>query len=164
MSRLTNPRELSTSPRARASSLTTAEAVGLKRTPRRSLARPIADGMHFVLQRRAVLPTYGGGLGPRTTASFETPHHLYIISHNSYSMPLVQTVVPESEYDLLRQRARKEGKPMKAVIREALRAHLAPDTVDRNDPVFHMFPLQTRRGKTHWDSRDHDDRLYPDRS
>lgn len=78
-------------------------------------------------------------------------------------MPLVQTVVPESEYDLLRQRARKEGKPMKAVIREALRAHLVPDAVNPDDPIFHIFPLQKRRGPKHWISRDHDDLLYPSR-
>ncbi|MGB6441815.1 MAG: ribbon-helix-helix protein, CopG family, partial [Thermoplasmata archaeon] len=76
-------------------------------------------------------------------------------------VPLVQTNVPESEYDLLRQRARKEGKPMKAVIREALRAHRVPDTVDSTDPRFHMFPLQTQKGRVRWSSRDHDELLYP---
>ncbi|MGA8302745.1 MAG: ribbon-helix-helix protein, CopG family [Thermoplasmata archaeon] len=76
-------------------------------------------------------------------------------------MPLVQAVVPESEYDLLRQRARKDGKPMNAVIREALRSHLVPDTVDPRDPIFHIFPLQKRKGRTHWASRDHDELLYP---
>jgi hypothetical protein len=76
-------------------------------------------------------------------------------------MPLVQAEVPQSEYDLLRQRARTEGKSLKLVIREALRAHLMPDTVDPNDPVFHMFPLRKRRGAQHWDSRDHDEILYP---
>jgi hypothetical protein len=76
-------------------------------------------------------------------------------------MPLVQTIVPESEYDMLRQRARKEGKPMKEVLREALRAHLVPDTVNPDDPVFHIFPLQKKKGRTHWASRDHDELLYP---
>lgn len=78
-------------------------------------------------------------------------------------MPLVQTVVPESEYDLLRQRARKENKPMKAVIREALRAHLVPDTVDPQDPIFHSLPIQRKTGRTHWASQNHDDILYPDK-
>jgi hypothetical protein len=76
-------------------------------------------------------------------------------------MPLVQTQVPQAEYDLLRRRARTEGKTLKVVIREALRAHLMPDKVDSEDPVFHMFPLQRKRGRTHWDSRDHDEVLYP---
>ena len=76
-------------------------------------------------------------------------------------MPLVQAQVPESEYDLLRRRARAERKPLKAVIREALRAHLIPDTVDPADPIFHVFPLRRDKGRTHWDSRDHDEALYP---
>jgi hypothetical protein len=75
-------------------------------------------------------------------------------------MPLVQTVLPETEYDLLRRRARAEGKPLKVVIREALRAHLIPDTVDPDDPIFHLFPLSSKKGPKHWASRDHDDILY----
>ena len=78
-------------------------------------------------------------------------------------MPVVQTVVPDSEYDLLRERARKEGKPLKVVVREALRAHILPDSVNPNDPIFHIFPLQKKRGRAHWDLRDHDDILYPKR-
>lgn len=76
-------------------------------------------------------------------------------------MPLVQTQVPQSEYDLLKRRAQAEGKPLKAVIREALRSHLLPDSVDSADPVFHMFPLSRTKGRVHWASRDHDELLYP---
>jgi len=76
-------------------------------------------------------------------------------------MKLVQTAVPDDEYILLRQRAAKEGKSMKAVTREALRAHLLPDRVSPEDPVFHAFPLIRKKGKTTWDSRDHDEILYP---
>ncbi|HEV2317734.1 MAG TPA: hypothetical protein VGV89_09210 [Thermoplasmata archaeon] len=76
-------------------------------------------------------------------------------------MPLVQAQVPQTEYDLLKRRARAEAKPMKAVIREALRAHLVPDTVDPQDPIFQAFPLQRKRGRKVWDSRDHDELLYP---
>jgi len=75
-------------------------------------------------------------------------------------MPLVQAQVPESEYDLLKRRARAEGKPMKAVVREALRAHLMPDTVNPNDPIFHVFPLQKKRGRIHWASQEHNELLY----
>jgi hypothetical protein len=75
-------------------------------------------------------------------------------------MPLVQAQVPESEYDLLKRRAHAEGKPIKAVVREALRAHLIPDTVDPADPIFHLFPLQTKKGPRRWASRDHDELLY----
>ncbi len=80
-----------------------------------------------------------------------------------YNMPLVQAQVPEAEYELLRHRARSEGKPIKVIVREALRAHLLPDRVDPDDPIFHLFPLQTLKGRKHWASRDHDELLYPSR-
>lgn len=80
--------------------------------------------------------------------------------HVKCNMRLVQTSVGEEEYQLLRQRADKEGKTMKQVAREALRAHLLPDTVNPNDPIFTGFPLVRRRGKTTWASRDHDKLLY----
>lgn len=75
-------------------------------------------------------------------------------------MKLVQTAIGEEEYQLLRQRASKEGKTLKEVTRDALRAHLLPDRVDPRDPVFHSFPLLRKKGKVTWDSRDHDDLLY----
>jgi len=75
-------------------------------------------------------------------------------------MKLVQTAVGEEEYQLLRHRAAAEGKTMKEVAREALRAHLLPDRVNPQDPVFHSFPLIRASGKTTWGSRDHDKLLY----
>lgn len=78
-------------------------------------------------------------------------------------MPLAQAQVPESEYDLLRRRARAEGKPIKTVVREALRSPLLPDTIDPSDPIFRMFPLPRKKGRTHWTSRDVDDLLCPPR-
>jgi hypothetical protein len=75
-------------------------------------------------------------------------------------MRLVQTAIAEEEYQLLRHRAKTEGKSMKEVAREALRAHLMPDQVNPNDPIFHAFPLIRKRGKTTWWSRDHDSILY----
>jgi len=75
-------------------------------------------------------------------------------------MKLVQTAVGEEEYQLLRQRAASEGKSMKEVAREALRAHLLPDRVNPQDPVFHAFPLIRGKGKTTWGARDHDKLLY----
>ncbi len=75
-------------------------------------------------------------------------------------MKLVQTAVAEEEYQLLRQRAAKEGKSMKAVAREALRAHLLPDRINPEDPLFRAFPLIRKKGKTSWASRDHDALLY----
>ena len=75
-------------------------------------------------------------------------------------MKLVQTAVADDEYRLLRERASKEGKSMKQVAREALRAHLLPDRVDPNDPIFAAFPLIKRRGPRTTASVDHDAILY----
>jgi hypothetical protein len=79
-------------------------------------------------------------------------------------MPLLKIIISKSEYDLLRQRARTEGKALKEVFREALRAHLAAGSVNSQDPIFNMFPLQTKKGRKRWTSRDHDELLYPSRS
>lgn len=78
-------------------------------------------------------------------------------------MKLVQTTIPDEEHQMLRHRAEKEGKSIKAVAREAIRAHLLPDRVNPEDPIFQLGPLiRKRRGdKTTWYSRDHDDLLYP---
>jgi hypothetical protein len=62
------------------------------------------------------------------------------------------------EYPLLRRRAAAEGKSIKEVAREALRAHLLPDQVNPKDPVFLASPLIRAKGKTTWSSRD-DDKL-----
>jgi plasmid stability protein len=75
-------------------------------------------------------------------------------------MKLVQTAIADEEYQLLRHRAMKEGKSMKEVARDALRAHLLPDAVNPRDPIFHAFPLIRKRGKTTWSSRNHDELLY----
>lgn len=76
-------------------------------------------------------------------------------------MKLVQTAVADDEYHLLRERASKEGKSMKAVAREALRAHLLPDRVNSSDPIFHGFPLIKGRERRTSGSVDHDEILYP---
>jgi hypothetical protein len=75
-------------------------------------------------------------------------------------MKLVQTAVAEDEYRLLRERAAREGKSMKQVTREALRAHLLPDRVNPNDPIFHIFPLVRKRGPRTNAAEDHDEVLY----
>lgn len=75
-------------------------------------------------------------------------------------MKLVQTAIPDDEYRLLRERASKEGKSMKEVAREALRAHLLPDRVNPDDPIFHAFPLIKGRGRRTSASVDHDRILY----
>jgi hypothetical protein len=75
-------------------------------------------------------------------------------------MKLVQTAVPDDEYRLLRERANKEGKSMKQVAREALRAHLLPDRVNPDDPIFRAFPLIRGKGRATTGSADHDRILY----
>ncbi len=87
-------------------------------------------------------------------------HLIYSMLHISYIMKLVQTAIADEEYQLLRRRASAEGKSMKEVAREALRAHLLPDRVDPEDPIFRAFPLIRQKGKTTWGSRDHDALLY----
>ena len=78
-------------------------------------------------------------------------------------MKLVQTTSPDEEHQMPRRHATKEDESMKAVAREAIRAHLLPDRVNPEDPIFQFGPLiRRRRGdKTTWYSRDHDDLLYP---
>jgi hypothetical protein len=75
-------------------------------------------------------------------------------------MKLIQTRVPEAEYELLRRKARSEGKTMQDWIRAAIRAQLLPDSVDPSDPIFTAFPLVRSRGpKTNVAER-HDEILY----
>ncbi len=82
------------------------------------------------------------------------------IVYASWSMKLVQTAIADEEYRLLRERASKEGKSMKEIAREALRAHLLPDRVNPADPIFHAFPLIHGRGRRTTGSVDHDKILY----
>ncbi|MDE1881093.1 MAG: CopG family transcriptional regulator, partial [Euryarchaeota archaeon] len=84
----------------------------------------------------------------------------YGIAYFEYCMTLVQAQIPEGEYRLLRQRAEATGQPMKEIVRQALHAYLADDTVDPNDPIFKIFPLGSSGRKGHSAARDHDVILY----
>jgi hypothetical protein len=75
-------------------------------------------------------------------------------------MKLIQTRVPEAEYDLLRRKARGEGKTMQDWIRAAIRAQLLPDKVDPADPIFTAFPLVRRKGPKSNIAERHDEILY----
>ena len=78
-------------------------------------------------------------------------------------MRLIQARIPQAEYELLRRRAKRAGKPMQEVIREALRVHLLPDKVDPEDPIFKGFPLfQSKDGRGARVSERHDEFLYGD--
>jgi hypothetical protein len=75
-------------------------------------------------------------------------------------MKLIQTRIPEAEYDLLRHKAATEGKTMQDWIREAIRSKLLPDVVDSADPLFHGFPLVRRKGPKGDVATRHDEYLY----
>jgi len=76
-------------------------------------------------------------------------------------MKLIQARIPEAEYEILRRRARQQEKTMQEVIREALRAHLLPDTVDPTDPIFTELPVfHSKGGRRVRASERHDKILY----
>lgn len=75
-------------------------------------------------------------------------------------MTVVQTRLPEFEYELLRQRARETHRPMQEVVREAIRAHVFADKVDPSEPIFRELAHQSGpRGKDRTAERV-DDMLY----
>jgi len=76
-------------------------------------------------------------------------------------MKLVQARIPEAEYELLRREARRTGKSLQDIIREALRARLLDDTVESSDPLFGAFPLfRSKDGRKARISERHDEALY----
>jgi hypothetical protein len=75
-------------------------------------------------------------------------------------MKLIQTRVPEAEYDLLRRKAKAEGKTMQEWIRAAIRNRLLPDEVDSADPIFRAFPLVRGKGPKVDVAERHDEFLY----
>ncbi|HLY77514.1 MAG TPA: hypothetical protein VKT21_06480 [Thermoplasmata archaeon] len=63
-------------------------------------------------------------------------------------MTVVQTRLPELEYELLRRRARSEHRPIQEVVREAIRRHVLVDEVDPSEPIFReLTPRGGRRGR-----------------
>jgi hypothetical protein len=76
-------------------------------------------------------------------------------------MKLVQARIPEAEYELLRREAKRSGKTLQDIIREALRARLLDDTVEPSDPLFRAFPLfRSKDGRKARISERHDEVLY----
>jgi len=76
-------------------------------------------------------------------------------------MTVVQTRLPELEYELLRLRARSEHRPIQEVVREAIRAHVFEDTVNPSEPIFQQLAHQKGpRGKDRSAERV-DKLLYP---
>ncbi len=75
-------------------------------------------------------------------------------------MKLIQARIPEAEYELLRREAKRSGKTLQEVIREALRARLLDDTVGPSDPLFQAFPLfRSKDGRKARISERHDEAL-----
>jgi hypothetical protein len=58
-------------------------------------------------------------------------------------MTVVQTRLPELEYELLRRRARAEHRPIQDVVRAAIRAHVLVDSVDPSEPIFRELAHRT---------------------
>ncbi len=77
-------------------------------------------------------------------------------------MTVVQTRLPELEYELLRKRARSEHLPIQEVVRAAVRAYVFEDTVDPSEPIFRELAHQKGpRGKDR--TAEHvDELLYAD--
>lgn len=75
-------------------------------------------------------------------------------------MKLIQTRIPEAEYELLHRRARAEGKTMQEWIRCAIRSRLLPDDVDAGDPLSTGFPLVRGKGQKVDIAERHDKLLY----
>ena len=76
-------------------------------------------------------------------------------------MTVVQTRLPELEYELLRKRARAEHRPIQEVVRDAIRAHVLTDAVDPREPIFReLTPGGGRRGRDRTSERV-DELLYP---
>ena len=76
-------------------------------------------------------------------------------------MTIVQTRLPELEYELLRKRARSEHRPIQDVVREAIRAHVLDDTVDPSEPIFRELAHQKGRRGSDRTAEHVDQTLYP---
>jgi hypothetical protein len=77
-------------------------------------------------------------------------------------MTVVQTRLPELEYELLRRRARSEHRPFQEVVRDAIRKHVLADEVDPTDPIFvELAPRRVACGRDRTSERI-DELLYVD--
>jgi len=77
------------------------------------------------------------------------------------SMKLIRARIPDEEYNLLRREAKRSGKSLQDIIREALHVRLLRDKVDPADPLLRAFPLfRSRDGLKARVSERHDDALH----
>jgi hypothetical protein len=76
-------------------------------------------------------------------------------------MTVVQTRLPEVEYDLLRKRARADSRPIQDIVRDAIRAPVLTEVVDPNEPIYReLAPRGSRRGRDRTSERV-EEILYP---
>jgi hypothetical protein len=75
-------------------------------------------------------------------------------------MTLIKVQISESELHLLRQKAAASHQSTQEVLRQAIRLYLASDSINPDDPIFHVFPLASSGRKGHRTSERHDDELY----
>jgi len=75
-------------------------------------------------------------------------------------MTIVQTRLPEVEYELLRKRARAERRPIQEIVREAIRAHVLADTVDPSEPILRELAHQKGPGGRDRTAEHDDEILY----
>lgn len=74
-------------------------------------------------------------------------------------MKVVQTVLSEAEHKLLEAYARRRGKTIKEVVREAIRSMLKGE-VAPEDPIFKEPPAAPPTGRREHVSVKHDEHLY----
>lgn len=85
----------------------------------------------------------------------------YTIFHLPYCMKLLQARVPEAEFEMLRRKAKAEGKTIQEWVRVALHERLLSARVVPNDQAFLAFPLLDRpKGARTNHAEHHDELLY----
>lgn len=73
-------------------------------------------------------------------------------------MKVVQTVIDEVEYQLLKRLGEEKGKPIKVLVREAISSYLrGEERVERIDPLF--SPPASKEGVEDGSLR-HDEYIY----
>lgn len=76
-------------------------------------------------------------------------------------MKLLQARIPEAEFELLRRKAKADGKTIQEWVQVAVRERLLSDRIVPNDRSFLAFPLvEGRKGAKTNVAEEHDKLLY----
>lgn len=78
-------------------------------------------------------------------------------------MKVVQTVLSDSEHEMLEEYAKRNSKTIKDVVKEAIRRTVIQDRVSPTDPLFSGPPSSRKTGKSDDASLKHDEYLYGSR-